>query len=209
MQLRFELSADKVVRGQKKTWAVCRATEPYLQDLDITWREPSPVSIPLSLPPASGQSLDHFNNVPGLEAQSLLVLLPAERVQTFAVRPRHRRSAQLLGQAVVMVGPLLGGKKGTFRVKSGVFLSAVSAAARGAQKRSETCVKLLSRFSSSCCQDAPLRSAPPACLPASKHRVRLQDLRQAARRRTEVNRNKYEFDFKIKAQSDRLSCRLS
>lgn len=63
--------------------------QPYLQDLDVTGGEPSPGSILLSLPPASRQSLDHLNNLPCLEAQSLLVLLPSERVQTFAVRSRH------------------------------------------------------------------------------------------------------------------------
>lgn len=64
---------------------------PYLQDLDVAGREPSSVSIPLSLPPSSGQSLDHSDNVAGLEAQPLLVLLPAERVQTPAVRSGHHR----------------------------------------------------------------------------------------------------------------------
>lgn len=69
---------------------VSESRESYLQDLDITWGEPSSLSIPLSLPPASGKSLDHSDHLPGFKAQPLLVLLPAERVQTFAERSRHR-----------------------------------------------------------------------------------------------------------------------
>lgn len=70
----------------------------YLQDLDVAGGEPSSVSITLSLPPTSRQSLDHFDNLPGIEAQSLLVLLPAKRVQTSVVRSRHR-TARIKGKS--------------------------------------------------------------------------------------------------------------
>lgn len=71
----------------------------YLQDLDVAGGEPSPVSIALSLPPTSRQSLDHFDNLPGIEAQSLLVLLPAERVQTSVVGSRHRTARRTKGKS--------------------------------------------------------------------------------------------------------------
>lgn len=57
--------------------------------MDVAGGEPAPDSIPLALPPSSGQSLDHSDNLPGLETQSLLVLLAAERIQSFVVGSGH------------------------------------------------------------------------------------------------------------------------
>lgn len=78
-------------------------TTPYLQNLNIGGGEPPPDSILLPLPPSSGQNLDHLNYLPSLEVQSLLVLVPAERVQTSAVRSGHPRvpsvPLQLSGQS--------------------------------------------------------------------------------------------------------------
>lgn len=71
----------------------------YLQDLDIAGGEPSSVSITLSLPPTSRKSLDHSDNLPDIEAQSLLVLIRAKRVQTSVVRSRHRTAGRTKGRS--------------------------------------------------------------------------------------------------------------
>lgn len=66
--------------------------------MDVAGGEPAPLSIPLALPPSSGQSLHHSDNLPGLETQSLLVLLAAERIQSFVVGSGH--GGELRGAAV-------------------------------------------------------------------------------------------------------------
>lgn len=146
--------------------------ESYLQDLDITWGEPSSVSTPLSLPPASGQRLDHLNNLSGLEAQSLLMLLPAERVQSFAVRSRHHQCLALtLRQWWWSSAPRKKKKQlQTNKNKKNKINFWNHSSSLG--ERGEMCVKLVNRFSSSRCQDAARCSAPAACVPACAHRLR-------------------------------------
>lgn len=68
-----------------------RCRQSYLHDLDITGREPSRYSILLPFPPSFGQHARDADQLPGLELQTALVLLAAERVQTPTQRSRHRQ----------------------------------------------------------------------------------------------------------------------
>lgn len=68
----------------------------YLYDLDVTGREPSRYSILHSFPPSSRQRARDADQLPGLKAQSALVLLSAERVQTPTQRSRHRKRTSLV-----------------------------------------------------------------------------------------------------------------